>query len=564
MATYRELSQKICDGHFNEPFYYQPFYYVVFLPAINFVFGKGISSFLLIQSLISALTVLFIVLSAAMLKAKRAGVIAGTLAMLSSCLCLYVPYCLIETLQALWISVIIYLLILCMRRNKLYLWAICGTVVSLSILTRGNIWFFVPIFLVVALFNGGKLGATRRFVFPGIFLLMVILPQLPFSYWNWQKTGKFSGPSTAASAVLALGNTPEAPPGGRNPGTGPGPMEYPETYTDWVSQDEKISVSKKIQEWAMAEPLAFLELQFRKVLLFWDYREIPNNIAFEYQGVKSVILSRICVVPSSILICAFIAFVVSSLLICALEKRRKFLALLKSPIAVCAYCVIAFCLATASFYNLARFRTSSLPLFAIFAGVFIDDLIRVFTFSLEKKRWQMKLIFLGLLVAIFIVFFSYDLYRICESVIMRFVRPHGTRVLLSDARLLSFDNGPFTFGAWDILELKEGSKLEKHFDLSGYDASGIAKFAIKIFCDVPGEIILDVNGVEEKLLMPERGLNEYIINLGMLSEPKIIIKTKRLDAKVFFVLDTQRNYGRTLIDTKIAKGELVSRLYMKF
>jgi hypothetical protein len=39
--------------------------------------------------------------------------------------------------------------------------------------------------------------------------------------------------------------------------------------------------------WAKSEPLAFLELSFRKALLYWDAKEIPNNIAVEYNGAKA-------------------------------------------------------------------------------------------------------------------------------------------------------------------------------------------------------------------------------------------------------------------------------------
>jgi hypothetical protein len=48
----------------------------------------------------------------------------------------------------------------------------------------------------------------------GVFLAV----ESPFIIYNSIQLGRLSGPSTAADAVLALGNTPEAPPGGRDPG----------------------------------------------------------------------------------------------------------------------------------------------------------------------------------------------------------------------------------------------------------------------------------------------------------------------------------------------------------
>ena len=35
-----------------------------------------------------------------------------------------------------------------------------------------------------------------------------------------------------------------------------------------------------------------------------------------------------------------------------------------------------------------------------------------------------------------------------------------------------------------------------------------------------------------------------------------------VDAKAFVIIDKQRNYSRTIVNQKIEKGELVSRLYM--
>jgi hypothetical protein len=74
-----------------------------------------------------------------------------------------------------------------------------------------------------------------------------------------------------------LGNTPESPPGGRNPGYA-GPMEYPPTYGMWMNKSnrQKITVPQRIINWFIEQPAAYLELSFRKLLLFWDYREIPK------------------------------------------------------------------------------------------------------------------------------------------------------------------------------------------------------------------------------------------------------------------------------------------------
>jgi len=57
MYTYKMISEKIFNGDYNQVFYYQPFYYAVFLPAIKFCFGNGVNAVIFIQCLLSALTV---------------------------------------------------------------------------------------------------------------------------------------------------------------------------------------------------------------------------------------------------------------------------------------------------------------------------------------------------------------------------------------------------------------------------------------------------------------------------------------------------------------------------
>ncbi len=558
MATYRNLALKIYEGKFNEAFYYQPFYYAVFLPSVIAVAGKGIWPFFIAQSFLSSLTVLFTALTCAILKGRRSGIIAAFLIVFCCFLCFYVPYHLMTTLQAFWLSFIAYISVLAFKKGKVGLWFLCGAAVSCSILTRGNSWFLVPGLAVAAFLSGKRKSLNISLVFLFAFIAMVILPQLPFSFWNWKITGKISGPSTAAGAVLALGNTPEAPPGGRNPGTGPGPMEYPETYYDWASQSEKIHVSTQILRWFREEPLAFIELQIRKLLLFWDHREIPNNIAFEYQGVRSFILTRICVIPSSALICGFLAFIVSRVLNKKYADFKSFIFSLNAPLSIPICIVISYWFATAAFYNLARFKDPLLPLFAVFSAFFADDII---TALRTKKYRRIKSAAAGLLIAIFIVFLSYDLYRFYEPSVMKIARPNGTRVRLSDGRLLILDNGPVSFGGWTAEELKTGMTIKKTFKIPESKFGKPAKFAISLIYAFPGETILEINGIRNQFTPEKEGLCEKIFDIGRIEKDEVEIKIVFTDGRPFFLTDLQRNYGRTFVEGEKSAGELVCRLY---
>jgi hypothetical protein len=465
---------------------------------------------------------------------------------------------------------ILYVAIIAWRSGKTVHWAITGFLVSLSILTRGNIWFFVPGLLAAACFSGfaGKFSGNMPHLkqcmlkaMPAlVFMIMVVLPQIPFALRNSHISGRLSGPSTAAGAVLALGNTPEAPPGGRNPGSGAGPMEYPETYYAWMGKSKETPVTGRIFEWFREEPAAFLELQFRKMLLFWDYHEIPNNIAFEYQGEKSSTFKNFAVVPTSLIMAMALGFFfhyLSSLAKSGFRRVGKH----PQPL-IFFYLIISFFLATAAFYILARFRLPSVPLLAVGAGGFSGVLI----VNMRRRAWRKVVMgsVMPLLLGLFIVFAAYDLYRyLFESRVMRLVRPLGIRSELQKNKILYMDNGPLSFGSWTPLELKEGRVVKKKFSLRDSPDGGTAKFAFPILCEIPGNLRVEVNGSIQAFEL-KRGMNEKAFEIPFTaSDSQVVIRTVYLDCKAYAVLDYQRDYGRTEVGGKRIGAELVSKLYLE-
>jgi hypothetical protein len=568
MATYKELSERIMKGEYDGQFYYQPFYYAVFLPLIHKILGQGIWPVMAAQSFLSALTVFFAALCAAKLWGKRAGIVTAFLVAFSAVLVLYTPYHLIEILQAFWVIMILYCSLVAWRSGKTFHWAITGLVVSLSILTRGNIWFFVPGLFAIACFSGfarkfsGNMPRLKQYMLkitPAfVFIVMVVLPQMPFALRNSHIAGKLSGPSTAAGAVLALGNTPEAPPGGRNPGLGPGPMEYPETYYAWMEKDKEVPVILKIFEWFKKEPAAFLELQFRKMLLFWDHREIPNNIAFEYQGEKSSTFKNFAIVPTSLIMSMALACLFHYLFFGA---KSRFGGIGKHPrLLLLFYLIISYFFATVAFYILARFRLPSVPLLAVGAGGFTGILI--VNMRRHSRRKVIAVSVIPLLLGLFIVFSAYDLYRYSfESRIMRLVRPFGIHSELRENKILLMDNGPLSFGSWTPFELKERQIFQKKFSLRDSLDGRTAKFALPILCEIPGKLRIEVNGNLQSFAL-KQGMNEKTFEIPLTFDSQVVIKTVYLDCKAYAILDYQRDYGRTEIDGKRINAELVSKLYL--
>lgn len=558
MFTYGELAGAILEGRYVGEFYYQPFYYAIFLVTVKYLFGSGAIGLIFVQSLLGALCVYLTALCAAMIRGRRCAVIAALLCGLSNTLVAYTPFQLIATLMAFWLVLILYLALRARKRQRIFLWMLCGLACGAAILTRGNIWLVVPGIMLLAFRSGWRQTEKLRpwkhrlgSLMPlAAFLFMLILPQLPFAWHNSMVRGHLCGPSTAAGAVLALGNTPEAPPGGRNPGTMAGPMEYPPSYQIWMSRH---SVFRQIWQWFYREPGAFCELMWRKALLFWDYRSIPNNISVLLETQRSFMLKNCAVVADGAIIALALAGI---FLIMLLEKLRK------EKMLLLLYMLGAYWLAVIIFYNLARFRAPALPVMTILAGIYIDYAFRAW---LKNKKRFYCCCAPVLIAGVFISFSAYDQYRNIEAMIMRAVRPDGVQVRTAHGGFMLLDNGPRTFGNWQPLKLESGLSIMKIFP--GEDLFPLPYSALELeLCPGynPGRLRLSVNGEIYEYSTRDIAKGAVIMQIPENYNRCVQIKVLKTTGDFYVFLDHQRNYHRTSVDGEAVSAELVCRMYREF
>ena len=540
MATYIDLADKIVSGAYRGEFYYQPFYYAVFLPFVRAAAG-GVWTVALLQILLGGATIWLAGMIGEKLVGRPGGLLAAGLTALSPALMLYAPFHLNETLQAFNLTLFFHLVLVAFARRKWYWWALCGAVAAVATLTRGNAILLVIPVAALGAFHA-VCGKTRRWRIAGCaaaFAAALLLVELPFIWHNTRVTGRLTGPSTASGAVLALGNTPEAPPGGREPGLPAGPMEYPESWHRMMKlQEQGISVPRQMWEWFCRDHRAFLELQFRKALLFWDAREIPNNVSLYGEGRASPVLRFLewgALNP-------LVMLAVAGALLMTTRLRRG-----EGGIWLLYGFVVIYWLSIALFYDLSRFRAPILPLCAVMAGGV------VWWWGKAAPTRERALRFAAvLLAALWLTGFSYEFYRNnCEAAVMRLVRPLGTSIEGTDGRCWIFDHGPFTFGGWREVPLKSGMVWEKRF--AGVAAAGTLR--LKIFAETPGVLTLDsgaraLKAGENDLEFPVRASAEGRFRLTVLDAPQ----------NAALVLDTQRNYGRSRLDGENCPGEWVARI----
>ncbi len=560
MYTYKKLAESISQGDFHDKFYYQPFYYSVFLPLIYLTLGYSAGAVIIIQSLLGAATVYLAGLSTAKIWNRQAAIVAALMVSFSQVLIFYTPYLLIATLQAFWLALIFYAAISAFKSGKVISWVICALIVSCAILSRGNVWFLVPGIIALAVYSlavKNQQGTLRRKILRScavalIFLTLIILPQVPFAYRNTVLTGKLCGPSTAAAAVLSLGNTPEAPPGGRESYWGPGPTEYPRSYAVWMDKNSKISVPARIWRWFYREPLAYIELTYRKLLLFWDYREIPNNVSLDPALKQSDFLAYGGFLGTAFIIIPALAGLYI-LLWRSLKKHDLKILLLM-------YFILAYCSATAAFYILSRFRAPIIPLMAILGGIFVNRAWRV---CKNDRHHLYSPYIIAFCISTFLCFMAYDIYRTeYEATIMREVRPNGVSVSMADGKMMYLDNGPRTFGGWIQAPMRRGIALKKEFKIRKLFKGAVAELEILLIFTAPGEVTLRINKELKKFIVPRPGAVKKTFSISLPSTGTVKIDLVSSTCPVGFLIDTQRDYGRSRINNRPIKGEIVCRLFI--
>lgn len=539
LCTYMDLAAKIAAGEYSGVFYYQPFYYAVFLPLIRVLSGAQIWAVILVQCLLGAGTAMLSGLSAGRIFGKKAGIFAAYLTAVSIPLLLYTPFHQNETLQSFNIVLLFYLTLLAVQRGKVRAFLLAGAVAGAAILTRGNINLLLPVIVLAMLLSFFR-RREKFSVSAGkmlLFLVMVLLVQLPFIWHNSRLLGRLSGPSTAADAVLALGNTWEAPAGGREPGLPAGPMEYPEAFSRAMVLAEKgVSMGRQMWDMLLENPPAFLELQMRKLLLFWDYREIPNNVSLYGEGQFSWILQYCLIGSSGILL----ALTLGGMLF----FFRKMLRRHSIELLLLYGFILLYWGAVAVFYILSRFRAPILPVCAVMAGGFLALLLNRIRF----RRGHLTAL-LALVAGAWISFCGYEFYRLqCEKSVMRWVRPAGTVLKAvpgyGESRL---DHGPATFGSWESVPLTAGTVLTKQFSGNGQVADWT------IFANAGGILVCR----DAEPLVLKKGLNVFRVKAAGNAAVMEVISAPD---GVFGVLDAQRDYGRSQLNHAPAAGEWVVRL----
>lgn len=577
MWFYQTLAGQVMDGtyDYSQGFAQQPFYYTVFLPAVYAVCGKSPWAVCILQSGLAAATIWLTGITFALAFGRWAGLAGAFLLALARYHAFHTAFSLLEVLQGFWLSLLLYLCLRAWQQPAPWRWTVVGLVLGLASITRGNAILLAPIVLAALILRLWRRGWKTTVLSAALLAVFAVLPQLPYAWVNARAFGFWIGPSSTGAHVLALGNSPEAPPGGRDPDTGSGGQEFTDTVREWIRLDHtkgpgRVPASTSLWNCIRQEPLAWLELKFRVFLLFWTFFEIPNNVALNDWDPRTGELEP---VPSSLLhspvlldfgIPGTLGLAGLALAFRGFSRRPK--------AALLASLMGAGCLATVLFYMLARFRVPLTPWICGFGGVALVSLVRSWRRTpaggaarvTTGRRRARERVVLALLLSALTVFFAYTAYRNhLEKHLIRWARPSGVRLELEN-RFIRRDNGPRTFGGWVPVPVPTGGsslRIRKTFVPIGAETSGT--LVLSLMSPSGGDLRVRANDRFGQVRLP-RGIHQLPIALSVSGLPGPVV-TVDLElraeppGKIFVMCDTQRDYGRTWFsDPSAAGGELVA------
>ena len=455
MHTYLEYGKQFADGTYNShdgAYYYQPFYYAVFLRALFTIFGSDPLVIVIIQSILGAATIFLTGILGARLGGKKAGIIAALILTLFRNHILYTPFALMAILQTFLITLAIYLVFVAFDKKRWQYWALVGFVMSCSILSRGNFLLLIP-FVVFFIWRVHKPRLKNVLIPVVAFLLAIYLPQLPFSVKNYQVTGKWTGPSTAGDVVLGIGNNPEAPPGTEDL---PGPHyisydEYSE-FSHWPLEEDQ-ELGDSIKSWIKNNPLQWIEIKFKTLSLYISNHEAYNNITLSQCLSALPWMNSLILLDFWIVAIPFLVFFIRTCISGRFSKRKNNF-LLTTIIVYSASIVI--------FYVLSRYKLPIVPLLSVCAGMEFVRWAQVLKGGDKKRK---LLLAVTLLVSIFLVLRWFDIYHYTFSPsINKSMLPNG-RFFETKTTLYVKDIGNPRWGAWEPQLVENHLLLDKQFIL---------------------------------------------------------------------------------------------------
>jgi len=351
----------------DEPFFRAPLY--PYTLALIYKLSGG--SYLvprIIQFLVGALTSTLVLVLTTRLAGRLAGFIAGLICATYPVLIYFDGEILTENLFIFLVVLGLYLLHSA-RGETRKRWFGAGISLGLALITRPTIGLFLPFAAL-----GPLVCCRKRRIAPVLLVIAgIVLPVVPVTIHNYVVSGEFIPVVWQAGINFYLGN---------NAAANGWSATSPEIRKDWWGgYHDMIAIPRTVLgrqptygevsafwiskglKFIRSEPLSWLRLMLKKVALFWNSREFPNNQDYNFVRSISPVL-RLSIVGFATV--APLALV--GLLLCLRSVRTYYY--------IVTY-VLAYFVATIAFFVCARYRAPIVPALCILAAIAVTHLIKL-------------------------------------------------------------------------------------------------------------------------------------------------------------------------------------------
>ncbi|MEW6618086.1 MAG: glycosyltransferase family 39 protein [bacterium] len=545
MGMYDKAAMEIVHGNpIKGPFYYNPLYYY-FLALNYYLFGHNLFIIRLIQALLGIITGILTYFIAKKIFNEKVAIISLLLYALCGYLIYYEGVLLSISLTTFLCVASIWFFFQAREKKSNKRFIIGGMLLGLATLSQPNTILFLPFVLLWILLELKEDVIKRRLQRCAIVLLACFAAISPITIKNYLDSGRFVLITTSGSFNFWLGN-----------------HEHSSGWFDFFDRDlERLEENKKsdkkindvyiedVIRFIKKDPLDYLKLFIKKILLFWGEWDIPHQVHYGKGKFYSPLLKCPFILDFGLLATWGVAGIFLSL------KRW-----LKKGLLLYFF-IFAYSFSVVIIMVNGRYRLPVVPFLIIFAGVLF-----IYLYEKFKKRRFISLFF-SFWILIFSILFVNSQFVYAK--IFCIINPNGMYIERDNTLFIS-DNSEKC--AWEetISINSPNMKLKKEFilinDISFFKEG---KLSFDYIFQGNGHFICSINGIDSPpaILSSDGFIHNirfkfppYLLKRGLNSIIFKITNEGKLDIPVSKYYNYERSYIYDGIKWKKINGEYLIQL----
>jgi 4-amino-4-deoxy-L-arabinose transferase-like glycosyltransferase len=270
------------DGAMNQKFFWQGFFYPLFLAAVYLVSGGSIIAVKVLQLTLGALTCVLVYILGIRIFDRRTGVLAAAVTALSGPLVFFENELLATGWAAFWSAALLLLILKCERDRSIASYLLLGLCGGLAAITRATFLPFLAaasIWLLVRLYGSVKRRAPVALKGGSLALGFVIIT-LPVAVLSFQETWQFTFLPQSGAINLYIGNNPDIDttlmirPGAEWRDL----TRLPTIHGAASGKEDQRYFMDRFRRYVATDPGGYIKGLLKKTVQFLSPRELPRNI----------------------------------------------------------------------------------------------------------------------------------------------------------------------------------------------------------------------------------------------------------------------------------------------